>query len=94
MFAFTFDKFWPAYTCGVICEEYYVMSSGRAAHRRVGTPSTLLPNPKPALSLEEWEARAPLGDIEIKSINAIKSASENIPLPLKVHPIDYPVPNM
>ena len=60
------------------------MASSRAAHRRGTTSTTLSPHPKPALSLEEWEARAPLGDLEIKSVNALKLAGEKVPLPLKV----------
>jgi len=61
------------------------MASGsRTGHRRGATPATLSPHPKPALSLEEWEARAPLGDLEIKSVNALKLAAEKAPLPLKV----------
>jgi conserved oligomeric Golgi complex subunit 3 len=60
------------------------MTSNRVGHRRGGAPTTLSPHPKPALSVEEWEARAPLGDLEIKSVNALKSAGEKVPLPLKV----------
>jgi hypothetical protein len=60
------------------------MASSRTGHRRGATPATLSPHPKPALSLEEWEARAPLGDLEIKSVNALKLAAEKAPLPLKV----------
>ena len=57
------------------------MASSRTGHRRGATPATLSPHPKPALSLEEWEARAPLGDLEIKSVNALKLAGEKVPLP-------------
>ncbi|TFK53805.1 Sec34-domain-containing protein [Heliocybe sulcata] len=53
--------------------------------RRAATPSAPSPHPKPVITLEEWEAKAPLGDLEIKSVNAIKAASERVPLPLKVH---------
>ncbi|TFK18300.1 Sec34-domain-containing protein [Coprinopsis marcescibilis] len=35
------------------------------------------------LSVEEWEANAPLTDLQIRSVNAIKAASENAPFPLK-----------
>ncbi|KAJ3525095.1 hypothetical protein NMY22_g10717 [Coprinellus aureogranulatus] len=45
--------------------------------------SSLGPSPYVALSVEEWEAKAPLGDLEIRSVNAIKKASEKIPYPLK-----------
>ncbi|KAI0279908.1 Sec34-like family-domain-containing protein [Russula aff. rugulosa BPL654] len=37
------------------------------------------PHPKSTLSIEEWEAKAPLGDAETKSIAAIKTASERRP---------------
>jgi hypothetical protein len=37
------------------------------------------PHPKPTLTIEEWEAKAPLGDTETKSIAAIKTASERGP---------------
>ncbi|TFK18235.1 hypothetical protein FA15DRAFT_710054 [Coprinopsis marcescibilis] len=35
------------------------------------------------LSVEEWEANAPLTDLQIRSVNTIKAASENAPFPLK-----------
>ena len=54
--------------------------------RRVGAPASLplTPQPKPTISVEEWEAKAPLSDLHLRSINAIKLASEKVPLPLKV----------
>jgi len=60
------------------------MTSTRAPPRR---NQTLLPVPTPAkltISVEEWEAKAPLLDSATKSINAVKVASENRPLPPKV----------
>jgi hypothetical protein len=39
---------------------------------------------KQFINVEEWEAKAPLGDLEIRSINAIKAAAEKVPYPLKV----------
>ncbi|RXW24322.1 hypothetical protein EST38_g1510 [Candolleomyces aberdarensis] len=36
-----------------------------------------------ALSVEEWEAKAPLSDLETRSVSAVKTASEKIPYPLK-----------
>ncbi|KAF8149366.1 Sec34-like family-domain-containing protein [Crassisporium funariophilum] len=53
--------------------------------RRGPTPASisLTPQPKPTISLEEWEAKAPLGDLQIRSINAIKASTEKVPLPLK-----------
>ncbi|OBZ70966.1 Guanine nucleotide-binding protein subunit alpha [Grifola frondosa] len=38
---------------------------------------------EPTISVEEWEAKSPLGDLEARSINAIKVASERTALPLK-----------
>jgi hypothetical protein len=35
--------------------------------------------------VEEWEAKAPLSDLEIRSINLVKSANEKVPLPVKVY---------
>ena len=54
--------------------------------RRGGAPASLslTPQPKPTISVEEWEAKAPLSDLHLRSINAIKLASEKVPLPLKV----------
>ncbi|KZT22200.1 Sec34-domain-containing protein [Neolentinus lepideus HHB14362 ss-1] len=61
------------------------------ATRRAGTPVTVpSPHPKAVISLEEWEAKAPLGELEIKSVNAIKTASERVPLPLKFSIEDSP----
>ncbi|KAF6744945.1 COG3 protein [Ephemerocybe angulata] len=45
--------------------------------------STLTPGAYTALSVEEWESKAPLGDLEIRSVTAVKTASERIPYPLK-----------
>ncbi|KAL1752519.1 Sec34-like family-domain-containing protein [Schizophyllum commune] len=57
--------------------------ASRTSSRR-GTPAiSLTPKPKPNISVEEWEAKAPLGDIEVRSVNAVKSASERVPLPPK-----------
>lgn len=53
--------------------------------RRQPAPATpLTPQPKPAITLEEWEARAPLGDVEARSVNLLKEASEKAALPVKV----------
>jgi len=55
------------------------------AASRSNTPSLHIrsphphPHPKSTLTIEEWEAKAPLGDAEIKSIAAIKIASERRP---------------
>jgi hypothetical protein len=57
------------------------MSTGR---RHTG-PSSLAPLSKgPVISVEDWEAKAPLGDLQLRSVNLLKSAGEKAPLPLKV----------
>jgi hypothetical protein len=69
------------------------MTSVRQGHQRRGAPPALSSHSKPVtISLEEWEAKAPLGDLEIKSIDALKVASENIPLPLKVWYLSFCLP--
>lgn len=60
------------------------MSSSRIVQRRGAAPVVLTPHPKPMISVEEWEAKAPLGELEIRSINVMKLAGERTPLPLKV----------
>ena len=55
------------------------------ASSRANTPSLNIrtQQPKSALTIEEWEAKAPLGDAEIKSVAALKAAVERRPsLPL------------
>ncbi|KAG6878890.1 hypothetical protein C0992_006827 [Termitomyces sp. T32_za158] len=54
-----------------------------ARPRRSAAPTPLAPQAKPTLSVEEWEAKAPLNDAEISSIAGIKSASEHVPFPSK-----------
>ncbi|KXN91833.1 Conserved oligomeric Golgi complex subunit 3 [Leucoagaricus sp. SymC.cos] len=56
------------------------MASSRQAQSR--RPPALTPTRKP-ISVEEWEAKAPLGDLELRSISALKTANEKIPLPLR-----------
>lgn len=60
------------------------MASNRTAVRRGTTPAHLSTQPKSIISVEDWEAKAPLGDLETRSVNLIKAASERAPLPLKV----------
>lgn len=55
-----------------------------ARPRRSAASTSLAPQTKPTLSVEEWEAKAPLNDVETRSIAEIKSASEHVPLPSKV----------
>ena len=45
----------------------------------------MTPHAKPVISMEEWEAKAPLGEAETRSVNLIKGAAEKAALPLKVH---------
>ena len=52
--------------------------------KRLGAPGTLTPHAKPAISMEEWEAKAPLGEAETRSVNLVKGAVEKVALPLKV----------
>ncbi|KAK7436506.1 Golgi transport complex subunit 3 [Stygiomarasmius scandens] len=46
-------------------------------------PSTGTSTPVAHLSVEEWEAKAPLDDLQIRSVAVVKSRAENIPLPYK-----------
>jgi len=63
------------------------MSKAPAPHRRAGTiPAPSTPQSKPQLTIESWEAKAPLSDLALKSVAAVKAASEKTPLPLKVQP--------
>ncbi|KAH7923166.1 Sec34-domain-containing protein [Leucogyrophana mollusca] len=61
------------------------MASARSpvTQRRPNPPPAATPPPKPQLSVEEWEAKAPLGELAIKSVALIKAASERTPIPLK-----------
>ncbi|KAG2055343.1 Sec34-domain-containing protein [Suillus hirtellus] len=61
------------------------MSKAPVPHRRAGIPAASTPRPKPQFTIEEWEAKAPLSDLALKSVAVVKSASEKTPLPLKVH---------
>ncbi|KAI9437455.1 Sec34-like family-domain-containing protein [Lactarius indigo] len=53
------------------------MAAGRS-----NTPALNIrsPNPRSTLTIEEWEAKAPLGDVEIKSVAAMKAACELRPV--------------
>jgi hypothetical protein len=57
--------------------------SNRGVQRRAPVSVPLSPHP-PTLSIEDWEAKAPIGDVEIRSISLLRTASEQIPLPFKV----------
>ncbi|GJE92841.1 Sec34 domain-containing protein [Phanerochaete sordida] len=53
------------------------------AARRQPVSAVPTPQPKPVITLEEWEAKAPLGELEARSVNLLKTASENAALPVK-----------
>ncbi|KAK7005778.1 Sec34-domain-containing protein [Favolaschia claudopus] len=55
----------------------------RQTQRKGTAPPLSTPQPKPALNVEEWEAKAPLTDREVTSVGILKTASEKIPLPYK-----------
>ncbi|KAG2074742.1 Sec34-domain-containing protein [Suillus decipiens] len=59
------------------------MSKAPAPPRRAGIPAASTPRPKAQFTIEEWEAKAPLSDLALKSVAVVKAASENTPLPLK-----------
>ncbi|KAG5221580.1 Golgi transport complex [Salix suchowensis] len=63
------------------------MASTRSAPRRAPTnlssPSPSQPRPPTVISVEEWESKAPLGELQTRSVALIKEASEKLPLPLK-----------
>ncbi|KIJ49534.1 hypothetical protein M422DRAFT_160832 [Sphaerobolus stellatus SS14] len=44
------------------------------------TPSLQI---RPPISVEDWEARSPLGDLEVRTVNVLKGACEERKLPLK-----------
>ncbi|EAU90936.2 COG3 protein [Coprinopsis cinerea okayama7 len=54
-----------------------------AGYARPSPLKSQQPSAAPTLSVEEWEAKAPLGDLEIRSVNAIKQATDKVPMPLK-----------
>ncbi|KAF8210627.1 Sec34-like family-domain-containing protein [Mycena galopus ATCC 62051] len=60
------------------------MAATRQAPRRGTAPVLNNPQVRPALNVEEWEAKAPLTDREITSVGILKTASEKAPLPYKV----------
>jgi len=59
------------------------MTSARPVQRRA-LPSPLAPSIKQAISVEEWETKAGLEELEMKSVSVLKAASDKAPLPLKV----------
>ncbi|PBK78097.1 Sec34-domain-containing protein [Armillaria solidipes] len=57
--------------------------ANRTAPRRGPLPLNAPSPVRPTINVEEWEARAPLSDVEIRSVGIIKAASERPPLPVK-----------
>jgi len=60
------------------------MSTVKAAPQRRTAPLAPIQQPKAQITLEEWEARAPLSDLALRSVATVQAASEKVPLPLKV----------
>lgn len=60
------------------------MSTAKAAVQRRTGDSVVPTRPATAqITLEEWEAKAPLSDLALRSVAAVQAASEQPPLPLK-----------
>ncbi|KAF8478273.1 cis-golgi transport vesicle tethering complex subunit [Gautieria morchelliformis] len=69
------------------------MASPRSSQRRPQAPTTLSPHPKPVISVEDWEAKSPLGEHQTRSVNSLKRLCEQRRLPLKFNaeePISRP----
>ncbi|KAF8882705.1 Sec34-like family-domain-containing protein [Infundibulicybe gibba] len=59
------------------------MASRTSTRRPVPSQLSVSAEQRPTVNVEEWEAMAPLSELAVKSINAIKAASEVPPLPFK-----------
>lgn len=59
------------------------MTSRPSSRRAAAPPNTLSSQPRPVLSVEEWEAKAPLDEIQNRSVASVKVAVDNVPYPLK-----------
>ncbi|KAL5523735.1 hypothetical protein ACEPAG_7908 [Sanghuangporus baumii] len=57
----------------------------RTPASRTGTPSIPSPHPKQIISLEDWETKAPLSDIELKSISAVQDSLKDKSLIIEGH---------
>ncbi|KAK0197162.1 Sec34-like family-domain-containing protein [Armillaria mellea] len=57
--------------------------ANRTAPRRGPLPLNAPSPVRPTINVEEWEAKAPLSDVEIRSVGIIKAASETPALPVK-----------
>ena len=56
----------------------------RPSTSRTGTPIASSSQTKHTISLEDWEAKAPLSDNELRSIAIFQKACEKKPLPYDV----------
>ena len=65
----------------LLTKHIWPMSNRGIQRQAVSVP--LLPHP-PTLSIENWEAKAPIGDVEMRIIALLRTASEKILLPFKV----------
>ncbi|OCB87405.1 Sec34-domain-containing protein [Sanghuangporus baumii] len=61
----------------------------RTPASRTGTPSIPSPHPKQIISLEDWEAKAPLSDTELKSISAVQDSLKDKSLIMEGHVARY-----
>lgn len=60
------------------------MSSSRTQQRRAGPSLVPSPHPKPTLTIDQWDSKAPLNDTQVRCVGALKDACARRPLPLKV----------
>ena len=52
--------------------------------KRPANLATLTLYAKPTITVEDWEAVAPIGEVEARSVSFVQSASERSTLPPKV----------
>ena len=60
------------------------MAAPRAAQRRPQAPSSLSPHPKQMISVEDWETKAPLDELQARSVASLKRVCGERRLPFKV----------
>lgn len=61
-----------------------ISSSPSVSSNSTAPPIGPTPHVKQTISVEEWERRAPLSDLQVRTVAKIAKASEHVPLPLKV----------
>lgn len=61
----------------------------RSPASRTATPKLPSPYPKQIISLEDWEAKAPLSDNELKSITALQNSLKDKSLLIEVSQLTY-----